>query len=267
MRIFEIIDNDLQRSDKTVGHLLYFEKEGNFIIELIDTLDEWTAPLLLSGFVKKKIYTIPRDISFKWVCERIIPNERQNIGSILNNHRLKNYDEMKFLEISHGKCAQDGIMVRETDILPDYIKLRMKKNLTDVFPSGETSLMCFFADNSVKRVNLSLFDDPEVEKVINNPVLLYSCKLGVGGYYATFNDSIDIPAAGLYSFGKKLNVCRDDFISFLHQNVLDTPEACELLGCTRQNLSYMIGKDRMHAVKKDVMGNLFLKSEILQSTW
>ena len=92
MRIFEIYDEELARS---VGSLLYYEKEHSFIIELEEWLDEWTAPLLFTDFVKKKQYTIPRDISLLWVRERIIPSNRQNINSILTQHRLKEYDEMK----------------------------------------------------------------------------------------------------------------------------------------------------------------------------
>ena len=67
-----------------------YEKEKSFIIELTDSLDEWNAPLLFTNLVKKRIYTVPRDLSLLWVKERIIPSGRQNIRDILNNHkRLK----------------------------------------------------------------------------------------------------------------------------------------------------------------------------------
>jgi len=42
----------------------------------------------------------PRDLSFLWVKERIIPSGRQNISAILKNHKMDAYDEMKFLELS-----------------------------------------------------------------------------------------------------------------------------------------------------------------------
>ena len=96
MKSYDIFDNERHIS---IGTLLYFDKEKTFIAELDDGLDEWDAPLMLSGFVKKGIYTIPRDISKLWVTERIIPSDRQNIAAILSNHKLKEYDEIKFLEI------------------------------------------------------------------------------------------------------------------------------------------------------------------------
>jgi hypothetical protein len=43
-------------TEENVGVLLYYEQGKDFIIELKGTLDEWTAPLLFSGFVKSGIY-------------------------------------------------------------------------------------------------------------------------------------------------------------------------------------------------------------------
>ena len=103
MKIFAIIDEE---TTLLTGILLYYEKEGTCVIELPEYLDEWTAPLLFTSYVKKKIYTIPRDISFLWVKERVIPSGRQNINDILAHHNMQSYDEMKFLEISEGKCSQ-----------------------------------------------------------------------------------------------------------------------------------------------------------------
>ena len=60
MKIFAITDGE--RNDN-LGTLLYYERSKVFIAELRDGLDEWNAPLLFSGFVKKGIYTIPRDIT------------------------------------------------------------------------------------------------------------------------------------------------------------------------------------------------------------
>ena len=70
MRIYEILDSE---NEMSVGILQYYEKEQTYIIELQEYLDEWSAPLLFTSYVKKNIYTIPREISFLWVKERVIP--------------------------------------------------------------------------------------------------------------------------------------------------------------------------------------------------
>ena len=162
-----------------------------------------------------------------WVRERIIPSGRQNLSSILSNHRLKEYDEMKFLELSEGRCSQDSLSVQKETVLPEYVRKRMLKNRQ----------------------------------------LLDSCIVGAGGYYATFNDSIDIPSADLYREGVILPVQRGDFITFLRKDVLDTTQSCQVLECSRQNLSYMIQHDQITPVRKDVMGSLFLKGDVLKHKW
>lgn len=110
MKIFEIIDAE---NALLIGVLLYYEKERTCMIELPEYLDKWTAPLLFTSYVKRKIYTIPRDISFLWVKERVIPSGRQNIKDILAQHHLQSYDEMKFLEISEGRCSRIVCILRK----------------------------------------------------------------------------------------------------------------------------------------------------------
>lgn len=51
MKIFAIIDEE---TTLLTGILLYYEKEGTCVIELPEYLDEWTAPLLFTSYVKKK---------------------------------------------------------------------------------------------------------------------------------------------------------------------------------------------------------------------
>ncbi len=260
MRIYELIDSE------TIGVLLYYEKDKTFIIELVDSLDEWSAPLMFAGLVKKGIYTVLRRDAFRWVNERIIPSGRQNIASILAKYKLFEYDEFKMLELSEGVCSQDDIHIKKIDALPGYVEKRMKKNLTEVFVSGD-SLMCFFGDDSVKRVNLYNIEDDEAKKVLSNRSLFESCALGAGGYYVTFRDSVDISAGLLYEYGKTLPVTKGDFISFVKNDVLDTKEVCIELDCSRQNVSYMIKQDIISFVRPDVKGNLFLKGDVQHSRW
>lgn len=48
MKIFEIMDEE---NNDTIGTLIYYEKAKTFIIELEETLDEWSASLLFMPFV------------------------------------------------------------------------------------------------------------------------------------------------------------------------------------------------------------------------
>ncbi len=265
MKNFEIFDAELGRS---IGVLLYYEGKSEFIIELQKDLDEWTAPLLLTGFVKKGVFTIPRDISFLWVKERVIPSGRQNIGAILDTHKLKRYDEMKFLEISKGKCSQDHLFIKEIPHLPDYVIERQMRNLLDVSLLDDHMLLCFFADETVKKVDLAkLIDQDGVDKVIRNEALYQSGKIGIGGYAVTFNDSIDIPAWRLYEAGEGIPLSMRDFKKFIKNNVLSTGESCELLECSRQNIAYIVRKEQLEPLKFYEKGNLYLRGEVEKIRW
>ncbi len=265
MKIFEILDYE---NMDFVGILLYYEKKEEFIIELADGLDEWTAPLLFTALVKKGIHTVPRDLSRLWVQERIIPSGRQNIGEILKTHKLASYDEMKLLELSDGRCSQDCLYVRKTGILPAFVQSRREKNVTECIPCDNHELLCFFSDDTIKKIRLAEHKEIDgVSKITKTEALFQSCMPGTDGYYITFNDSIDIPSAILYDIGEPVPLSRNDFLAFVQKNILDTSECCSLLECSRQNLAYLTRKKKLSPVKEAVRGNLYLKGEILTNTW
>ncbi|SFU66209.1 hypothetical protein SAMN05216540_105166 [Butyrivibrio sp. M55] len=260
MKVYEIYDEENQID---IGVLLYYEKSNVYIIELRSELDEWSAPLLFSSFVKKGIYTIPREASLAWIMERVIPIGRQNIGSILSTHKLKEYDEMKLLELSEGRCSQDEICIRRVEAVPKFVLERSVHNLVDCTALENNMLLCFFADETVKKIALSDISDYEkTDKVISNRNLYESCELGCGGHYVTFNDSIDIPAWLLYEKGRIIDVKYEDFIAFTGKNIIDTSRACEMLQCTRQNLNYLVKKHGITPVMADVKGNLYVKNRL-----
>ena len=265
MRIYEIRDED---DNREIGILLYYEKSRCFIVELLEGLDEWTAPFLFASYVKRGVFTIPRSDSLVWVRNRIIPPSRQNIGMILKNHHLKEYDEMKFLELSEGKCSQDSLYVEPVKELPEYVCRRQLHNITECGILEKRKLLCIFADDTVKKINLSrLAGMKDIDKIISNDPLFVSCKVGAGGYFITFNNSIDISAETLYKEGDKITLTGSELLSFARNSFADTTEACDILDCSRQNLSYMIKQGYIAPIKEDVKGNLFLKGDIIKNLW
>ena len=269
MRIYEIIDEE---NNASVGILLYYEKEKTFICELKDGLDEWTAPFLFAGFVKRGIYTMPRDESLNWVRSRIIPPSRQNIDFILKTHKLKEYDENVFLEISRGICSQDSLYVKPIKELPQYVLDRQMRNLSSVMRLSGHGMLCVFNDGSVRKIELADISgipklEADIEKVLKNDELFASCKLGTGGYFITFNDSIDVPAWKLYDEGEKLSLSAEDLQMIFKTGLVDTSSACEMLNCSRQNLSYMVGKGLLSPVMNDVKGNLYSRDDVIRNMW
>ena len=62
---------------------------------------------------------------------------------------------------------------------------------------------------SRQNIDMSkLKDVDDVDKIIRNALLYNSCKVGTGGYFATFDDAIDIPVETLYSTGQEICILR-----------------------------------------------------------
>ena len=265
MKSYAIYDKGLERTS-AIGYLFYYEKSKSFIIELCTDLDEWEAPLLFQGLVNKKIYTIPRDISLMWVRERVIPSGRQNLGSILRNHKLKDYNEMTFLALAKGKCSQDQCYIKEISEkdIPLEIKGRMQKNIRECFPTEGNQLVCLFKDDEVQMVDLSLLCEQhkDISHVLANRELLDTAKIGPGGYSIIFNDSIEIEVCDLRKIGQNLPLRLKDFLRFINRNIVDTTEACEMLQCSRQNLSYLVKEDKIKPTIYGTKENLYLRGDI-----
>ena len=110
--------------------------EKRFYIELHENADPWDTPLLLSSFVKNGETSINSYWSKMWVQQRIVPTDRQNLGQVLKDNNLKEYDEFGLLMLSMGRCAQDDyylVPIEETQ-LPDNIRKRFAKLIEDVVP-------------------------------------------------------------------------------------------------------------------------------------
>ncbi|PFV09975.1 DNA-binding protein [Bacillus cereus] len=57
---------------------------------------------------------------------------------------------------------------------------------------------------------------------------------------------------------------KDDLISFIQSEIINTSEALEILGCSRQNLNQMVQKERVKPIKEMPRDRLFFKADILK---
>lgn len=260
MRSFNIIDSD---SNLNIGCLICYDKSEDCVVELQDRIDEWSAPLLFDRYVRKGIYTIPRKASRLWLEERVIPADRQNLASILRNHKLNRYNIFKMIDISKGKCAQDNMYIEPINELPDYVNLRMKEYIRECAALPDYRLLCFFNDGITRMIRLSEFVDiDKIEYVLRDEKLFESLRVITDGRCITFNNSIDIPSYLLRQRGLEIPISLDDFITFVRRNILDTTVSCNMLECSRQNLSYLIKSGKIVPIKENVKGSLFLKSDL-----
>lgn len=258
MKIFAIFDGE-NAGKEEIGYLFCYEKAEEYIIELNKGLDEWTAPLLFTQYVKKGKYTIPKSAAGMWVAERVIPSGRQNIGMILKNHGESEYREYKLLALSKGYSSQDACYIKEikSEGLSGWVRQRQQTNIRECFLLNSEDVICLLYDDSVLRLNIKELGMDQVS----------GCSVDTGGYGIRLDDRISIDKDDILAKGKKLTVSAKLFYAFAKRCVVNTGEACDILCCSRQNLSYHTGSGRLTPLKHGQKETLFLKGEVEKAGW
>ena len=267
MRIFAIRDEELS-PQKTLGHLLYYEKTKSFYIELPDDADPWETPLLLSSFLKRKELTVNAYWSKMWVQQRIVPPDRQNLGQVLKANGLDEYDEFDLLMLAKGRCAQDSCYLVEIDEgeIPDALRKRWEKKIEDVIPLAGSQLLVFFRDGMLRKCDAAKLIGSDVRflPVLKNPELFRTVCVQTDGYGVSWSETMTIGNMKLYESGVEVPLTLDDFISFIANRVVNTSEAAEMLGCSRQNIDDLTKRGTLHPIREDARNKLYLKNEIQQ---
>lgn len=112
MRIFAIIDSS-KRKRVPAAWLYYDEAKKQFSALINRTYPAEKLPMAFEPWAKRGSYELDHSQVLPWVEERIVPHNRQNIGMILQEHSLDNYDEFALLLASGGFCSQDNFVIKE----------------------------------------------------------------------------------------------------------------------------------------------------------
>lgn len=269
MRIFAIKNEE---DNKTLAYLLYYEKEKSFYIELPEDADPWETPLILSSFAKKNITTINSYWSRMWVQQRIVPSDRQNLGQVLKENNLVEYDEFELLMLSNGRCAQDDLYLDEMmeGDIPEEILKRFEKKVEDIVPLQNYTLLVFFRDGVIKKCNIKEFFEKnralETFLSINKDMFKY-VHVQPGGYGIRWEENMNISDGELYDSGVQVPLSLADFREFVVHRVINAAEAAEILDCSRQNIRDLIKRNKLHPIKSSDKNTLFLKSEVMKRNW
>ncbi len=270
MKLFAIRD-EAAEVQKDLAYLLYYELEKRFYIELPENADPWETPLLLDSFVKQNETTVNSYWSKIWVQQRIIPTDRQNIGEILRDNHLDEYDEFELLMLAKGRCAQDDyylVPIDEKD-LPKEIVKRFATRIEDVLPLEDYCLLVFFRDGTVKKCDMKQhFEKTQVFQILlKKPEYFGHVQMQTGGYGVSWDVNMNVSDSTLYRIGKKVPLTASDFRNFVMHRVINAAEAAEILDCSRQNIIDLTKRGKLHPVKTSEKSTLYLKSEILKRNW
>lgn len=262
MKIYEIKDND-----KLYGYLIYYKKTKSFYIELNSNIELKDSILFFDYFYKNKKYSIDSYWSKIWVQQRIVPPDRQNIGSILKANHLNEYDEFALLISNNGRCSQDDLYLEEIDekSINIDIKNRFLHKLEDVIVSKD-SLLCFFRNGITKRITFDILISMNIRfnSLLTRKEFINNYKLQADGYGIIFNDTFTISNIDLYNNGIEIDISLDDFKNYVNSRIINTNTACEILNCSRQNINDLVKRDKLHPIREDDRNYLFNRNEIEQ---
>ena len=270
MRIFAIRDES-DPSNTDIAYLFYYEHGNHFYIELPDDADPWHTPLILSSILERGARTVNSYWSRVWVQQRIVPRERQNIGQILKDNQLDAYDEFKLLLLSEGRCAQDDYYIAEipSGDLPGGFAARFSRRLEDAVPLSGRTLLVFFRSGETKLCELTgiLQSDRRFSPLLKNDAYFAAMDIQPGGYGISWDDELVITDSELYRIGQDIPLTQDDFASYVQMRIITTAEAADMLHCSKQNISDLIRRGKLHPVRETPKSRLFLKSEISKRLW
>lgn len=102
------------RDDNKVWATLTYETDTKvFHLSIPKDIDLIKSPILLSAYAENGIFELNDRQSLEWVQQRIFPPDRVNIGQILRECGLTEYDEHSLLRALHGRCVQDWLYIEE----------------------------------------------------------------------------------------------------------------------------------------------------------
>ncbi len=265
MKIFAIREeNDPRQRD--IAYLLYYEKQKTFYIEVPEGRTQWEVPLLISSFVKRGEYTISAYYSKLWVQQRIIPADRQNLGLILKENGMEEYDEYSLLMVGEGRCAQDDYYLKLITGEVEELWERFQVKVVDVLPLGDMHVLVFFRNGTVRKCPLKQYFEGRKAflPLLHHQAFFEEVKVQTGGYGICWNEETVISDQELCGMGEEISLTPGDFYKFAERNLITSAEAADMLGCTRQNIEKLIEKGKLHPVKRLPKSTLLLKSEVEQ---
>ena len=254
-----------------LGYLFYFENANRFYIEIADGLDYWYAPPIMDWYIEHGIEYVDAEWSLKWVQNRIIPRDRQNIVEILKNQGMDTYNEYRMLLYSDGRCAQDECMVEEIheEDLPEYIVHRWDRHVKSVFSLRDHIVLVFFIDGSSCTVDVSTIigKEPRFSRILREKDVFIKVHVSEGGYGICWDELREIPFYKLRKHEIDYSISYEDIRLIIERETFDTAQTAERLRCSRQNIDDLVKRNKLHPVKTGAKNKLFMKSEVEERLW
>ena len=265
MRLFALKDdNDPQRTVLAV--LSCFGPEREYYFDMPEGTDPWTVPFILSSFASRKAWSIGPEWSGRWVESRLVPKSRQNLGEVLKVNGLDEYDSLRLLEMTEGRCSQDDCYLeplRPVDA-PAWFAVREAQRVVEAAALDDFRLLVAFRTGEVR-----ILDDNDIAvacegaaRVLADADAFARAEVEPGGRGVRWGTCIRISDEALRSAGHRLPLSWGDLAQLAPALLVDAAEAAQMMGCTRQNINALMKHGVLNAAKTSGKATLFLRADI-----
>lgn len=93
--------------------LSYDEENDRYAISIPESVHPDDLPAIPACLASKGIREIEDKWARRFVKERVVPPDRQNIGMILRDVGMQYYDEFPLLVYTSGRCCMDDFYLEE----------------------------------------------------------------------------------------------------------------------------------------------------------
>ena len=210
------------------------------------------------------------------------PDRPKNRGHKLAFSPVKEYALSQGLTVYQPTKMRDGTalaLVRELHpelivvaaygrILPQEILDRFSIRIEEAVPLDDGQMLIFFRNGAARKCDMrQLCTDRRFAPILQNARLFSAVQVQTDGYGITWGENLDVGADQLYREGMGIPLSIHDFQSYASSCITDTAGACKLLNCSRQNISDLVKRGKLHPLHTSSAGNLFLLSELRQRLW
>ena len=265
MRLFALKDaNDPRQSILAV--LACYESGRHFFLDMPDGTDPWTVPLILSSFAQRGQVRIGPDWSKRWVESRLVPKSRQNLGEILRENGLEDYDTLRLLEMTSGRNSQDDCYLEplQPNEAPAWFAEREAGRIEEVVALEGCRLLVAFRTGEVRICDahdLAQADD-SLTRVVADDDAFVRAEVAPGGRGIQWGSSVFIGDDMLHAIGKPIPLSWADLKQIVPALLVDTAQAEQMLGCTRQNINALMKRRALSAAKTSGKATMFFLSDI-----
>jgi len=255
-----VVHDEVDKAHKDLAYVFYHEKSKRFYIELEENTD--LLPASMAVLVEQGQLTLNSVKARQWVEERLaaIGLQKASDGADI--------DEFQLLKLTKGRCSEDSYKLCQgcEHRIAKTVLARQANLIEDVAPLDNYQLLVFFKSGATRKIALEelVKSYGELASILENEELFRQVEVLAEGFALGW-DSFELTYAELLDKGVAIPLTRQDFVSFVDYRVYSTCQATELLGCTRQNINYLVDREKLVPINKDKRTRLFLKQELLEN--